>query len=87
MSQITVLLLIFLPNSVYATKLFRSQLYSAHCFQLANEIDGVSWELANPDNNLDYVTGVAGDAHSDVCHPECLHGCKGGSGSHQVGFY
>ena len=68
--------------------LIRSPLHSnsAHCFQLATEIDGVSWELGNPDNNLDYVTGVAGDVQSDVCHPECLHGCKGGSGNHQVGF-
>ena len=47
---------------------------------MANDVDGGGgggWELTNPD--IEYPAIVNGAA----CHPECLNGCKGGSGNHQ----
>lgn len=48
---------------------------------LNNLVEGVGWELANQDLGIEYplVSGNTGDG----CHPECLNGCKGGSGNHQ----
>jgi len=48
--------------------------------QITNEIDGgVTWEVANSDNPVEYQS-VGNGEH---CHSECLHGCNGGKGSHQ----
>jgi hypothetical protein len=39
----------------------------------------VPWEFTNQDNAAEYPAA----GNNDVCHPECLNGCKGGSGNHQ----